>query len=165
MASPRNQRIVDPNCVADQTQRAITIDQVATGAANLPTGINFGDNSRYFMLFDYIKRESHITSPFVRIQPQNVTDPTYYAPIFDPPLAGLAEGTSVEIYFRSSANGVAGNATGWVTPAQMADPNNAINTDTTRGPYIQFDAIFISNTSTQIAPIFDDVVVPVETGL
>ena len=165
LASPANQRVVDPSCVQDNTQRAITIDLVATGAAALPTDVNFGDNSRYFMLFDYIKRESYIISPFVRVQPANVNHPTYHAPIFDPPLDAIAEGTSVEIRLRSSLTGVEGTATSWVTPLEMANPDNPINTEANSGPFLQFDAVLISNTTTQIAPIFDDIVVPVETGL
>ena len=134
---------------------------VAYGNANNPNNNNFGDNSRYFMVFNYVKRESFLRSPFIRVQPASVNNPTFLPPVFDPPLDTIPNGTVFDITFRASpSGGLEGlDATGFVTPTEMASPNNALN-QTPNTPYLQFVADVEANTSTQLTPIFDDVIVP-----
>ncbi|MFG0320117.1 MAG: hypothetical protein ACF8XB_22790 [Planctomycetota bacterium JB042] len=161
---PQNPQTPPAGC-ADQGPNAPTMDQVATGAAGNPSGNNYGDNSRYFMVFNYVKRESYLRSPFVRVQPGDgpaaVVNPTFLTPIFDPPLDSIPDGTTFDVRFRSSVSGgLEGlDATAWVTPQQMASTNHAIN-QTPNTPFLQFEAEVEANTSTQLTPIFDDVIVP-----
>ncbi len=151
-----------PAGCADQgpTGATQTIDMVALGAAQ-PSGNNYGDNSRYFMVFNYVKRESYIRSPFISVQPSSVTAPTYLDPVFDPPLDEVPVGTVFDIRFRSSPSGGAagGDASAWVTPIMMVNTNNPLNALAVR-PYIQFETRVQANTSTQLTPIFDEIVVP-----
>ncbi len=139
-----NQSITNPNAA-----------QIAQGQGAYNGNNNFGDNSRYFMVFNYVKRESLVRSPFVRVQPTSVVDPTYLEPIFTPPLSQLPVGTKFDVKFRASTNGQGTfDATNYVTPDQIAVLNGAGR------PFLQFEAVVDGNTSTQIVPAFDEIVIP-----
>ncbi|HNB60895.1 MAG TPA: hypothetical protein PK308_11295, partial [Phycisphaerales bacterium] len=91
---PTAQTPPPPGCT-DQTTATPTIFDVATGAQPNPNSgnkhNNYGDNSRYYMVFNYVKKESTIRSPFVRVQPDlgGTQVVTWLAPIFHPSLAEL----------------------------------------------------------------------------
>jgi len=150
-----------PAGCSNQSPAAPTMDQVAYGNSNNPGGNNYGDNSRYFMVFNYVKRESFLRSPFIRVQPATVNNPTFLPPVFSPPLDSIPGGTTFDVSFRASPSGGSEgiDATGFATPLEMASPNNALN-QIPNTPYLQFVAEVEANTSTLLTPIFDDVVVP-----
>ncbi len=129
--------------------------QIAQGQGQYNSANNWGDNARYFMVFNYVKRESLIRSPFVRVQPVAVTDPIYLEPIFDPPLSQLPVGTKFDIQFRASSNGQGTfDATSYVAPDQIGTLNGAAR------PFLQFQALIDGDTSTQLVPAFDSIVIP-----
>ena len=138
-----------------------SLTDVAYGLANNSNTNNFGDNSRYFMVFNYVKRESQIDSPYVRAQPLTVTNPQYAAPVFDPPLDELPVGTTFDILFRASTNGVGspGDTTTSLPPESMVSFNNPIN-QVPNTPFIQFTVTTTGDTSTQLAPAIEEVSIP-----
>lgn len=163
LPAPTPSAIPCPMGTGTQTNNlAPNIESVAYGTAANPAGNNYGDNSRYFMLFNYVKRESTIQSPFVRAQPDpSVINPIFLAPAFDPPLSDLPVGTSLDVSFRASTVGIGapGDATAFLTPEEMANTNNVIN-NTANTPFLQFRALSQGNTSTQLAPVMEEVVIP-----
>ncbi|MCC7173212.1 MAG: hypothetical protein IT459_22375, partial [Planctomycetes bacterium] len=120
---------------------------------------NYGDNSRYYMLFDYVKKTSYVRSPWVRAQPNAVNASTWLAPVFDPPLSNLPEGTTFDVRFRASVDGDDGSATNFVTPGTMSDENNELNQGLPR-PFIQFEVTIEGNVSSQLVPVIDTLVIP-----
>jgi hypothetical protein len=134
--------------LADQTVTNPSAANVAQGLATPNGQNNFGDNSRYYMVFNYVKRESLVRSPFVRVQPVTVTDPFYLEPIFTPPLSQQPTGTTFEVAFRASTNGLGSfDATSFVAPDQVTAQLNGGGR-----PFIQFEARVEGNTSTQLVP-------------
>lgn len=142
--------------LSNQTNTNPTLANAAQGIGTPSGSANFGDNSRYFMVFNYVKRESLVRSPFVRAQPEGaVTDPVYLEPIFTPPLSQLPTGTTFDVKFRASTNGQgAFDATPYVAPEDIATLNGGGR------PYLQFEARVEGNTSSQLVPVFDEIVIP-----
>lgn len=120
---------------------------------------NYGDNSRYYMVFDYVKKTSFVRSPWIRAQPGTVTALTWLPPIFDPPLTSAPVGTEFDIRFRASTDGDGGLATNLLTPEDLVDENNEFNTGTAR-PFVQFEVSIQANVSSQLVPVIDTLVIP-----
>ena len=159
---PQNPAPIPGGCVPQNPGQSI---DVVSAGTTLPNGINFGDNSRYFMIFNYAKRESRVRSPFIEVGPGIGTNPRFLDPIFDPPLDAIPGGTKLTVKFRASASGSpAGiDATAWVSPEQLSAPGSAVNAAFgTR--FLQFEADFEGNTSTSLTPILDSLVVPFVDG-
>lgn len=141
--------------LSNQTNTNPTLANAAQGNGTPSGSANFGDNSRYYMVFNYVKRESLVRSPFVRVQPLTVTDPVYLDPIFAPPLSQIPAGTTFDVKFRASTNGLGSfDATSYVTPDQIATLNGGGR------PFLQFEARVEGNTSSQLVPVFDEIIVP-----
>jgi hypothetical protein len=143
-----NQTIVNPS-----------IAHVAMGLATPNGQNNFGDNSRYFVVFDYVKTESKVLSPFVRAQPASVSDPEWLEPIFTPPLSAIPAGTSLVVRFRASSTGF-----GALDSTLFVDPADVPSLDGNGRPFIQFEATFRGATSTQLVPTIEEVVIPFRTA-
>ncbi|MBL8767789.1 MAG: hypothetical protein JNL94_10510 [Planctomycetes bacterium] len=162
---PQTGNVVPPGAPAGCTLvgTASTITQLATttnASAFADQQHNYGDNARYFMVFDYVKKESFIRSPWIRAQPSpQSTDVTWLAPIFDPPLSQLPAGTSLQVRFRTSTGGTSVSASNLLSPEQMVDATNELNAGVGR-VFIQFEVSCSSNVSTQVVPKLDTLVVP-----
>ncbi len=114
----------------------------------------YGDNSRYFMIFNYAKRISTVESPWLRVKPTGQPAPSYVAPVIVSVPQEAAPGTKLDIWFRAARDESGGGATGWVTPDAIASLN-----DGTR-PFIQFRAVFEGNLQTGEIPMIDTFVIP-----
>jgi len=114
----------------------------------------YGDNSRYFMIFNYAKRLSLIESPWLRVKSIGLPTPAFLAPVIVTVPQELAPGTNLEIWFRAAQDENGAGATGWVEPGAVEDLN-----DGTR-PFIQFNVIFEGNLQTSEIPMIDTVVIP-----
>lgn len=117
------------------------------------TGL-WGDNSRYFIIFNYAKRLSTIESPLLRVKPLNLDDPTYLSPIIDPPLDDQVPGTNLTIWFRSAVDANGTNPTAWVLPEDIHLLNDG------QRPYVQFKAMFEGNIETSELPAIDTLLIP-----
>lgn len=108
---------------------------------------DFGDNSRYFTVFDYVKTTSRITSPYVL--PESISF-NYYDAFVIPSLNDQPAGSQVSLLFEGAA-GVKGNSgTGFDEDVDRADGKAAL----------AFRAIFVGNTSTRLLPNFDTIAIP-----
>jgi len=114
----------------------------------------YGDNSRYFMIFNYAKRVSTISSPWIRVKPSNVVDPEYLPPVIKPPLDDVEPGTNVTVWFRASSTDSELNATDWVLPEEIGQLNGQSL------PFIQFKVTFEGNTTTGEVPVIDEIIIP-----
>lgn len=120
---------------------------------------NYGDNARYFMVFDYVKKDSLVRTPWIRVQPNDVSDVTWLAPIFDPPLTPSPEGTALSVRLRTSTDGVSPSATPWLDAEAMVDEDNPLNAGSGR-VFVQFEVRTTGNPTTQVVPALDTVVLP-----
>jgi hypothetical protein len=123
---------------------------------------NYGDNSRYFMIFNYVKRYSLIESPYLGAD--GVTnDIKFLTPLILPPLEDIPDGTTLTVRFRTNPNPEnpgSGNSP-WTYPEGVEGLNG--------GPYkdydfIQFMAIFEANVQMGTLPAIDTIVIPYEVG-
>jgi len=115
----------------------------------------FGDNCRYFALFNYAKRISTIVSPLLRVRPATLDTPIYLSPVVDPPPYAVPAGTSLTMHFRSSRDAEGTVVSDWVAPEDI----DLLNDGQAR-PYIQFRAVFEANLDTGEIPLLDTVVIP-----
>ena len=122
-----------------------------------PPGV-YGDNSRCFMIFDYVKRLSLIESPCLGAEGAT-GDVVFYNPIILPPLSMIPAGTALSMNFRTNPNPEnPGSPTSpWTPPGEV----EGLNT----GPYggydfIQFQAIFEANVKAGISPAIDTLAIP-----
>ncbi len=120
----------------------------------LPGDASYGDNSRYFMIFDYGKRVSVIMSPRIRVSPISVTKPEYLSPLIEPSFSEIPPGTNLTIEFRASSDGVGTFETDWFPPDQISQLNTGIY------PFVQFRAVFEANMATGDLPVIDTIVIP-----
>jgi len=115
---------------------------------------DYGDNSRYFMIFDYAKRISTIESPLIRVRPSTLNTPEYLPPIILPAMSDIPAGTSLNIWFRASTDDVGTSVTDWVTPENISSLNGSAR------PYIQFKATFEANLDSGDVPAIDTIIIP-----
>ena len=116
---------------------------------------NYGDNSRYFMIFNYAKRVSTVESPLIRVQPSSLMRPKYLAPIIDPPLSDIPLGTKLHLWFRASQDEDGFyKVTDWFPHDQISNLNGD------KRPFVQFKATFEANLETGEIPIIDSIVIP-----
>ncbi len=114
----------------------------------------YGDNSRYFMIFNYAKRVSTILSPWIRVKPGNVDNPEYLPPVIKPRIEDVEPGTNVTLWFRASASDSEDDATDWVLPEEIDQLNGQDL------PFLQFKATFEGNLSTGEVPVIDEIIIP-----
>jgi hypothetical protein len=124
----------------------------------LPGKAEWGDNSRYFMIFNYAKRVSTVESPLLHVKPDSVQVPQYQPPIIEPPLSELAAGTNMTLWFRASADADGTGLTDedWVPLADI----ETLNQSPTGLPYIQFKVTFEANLETSEVPMIDTLLIP-----
>jgi len=123
------------------------------GVLLAPAG--YGDNCRYFAIFNYAKRVSTIVSPFLRVRPTSFKKPIYLSPVIEPPLSEIPTGTTLTVEFRSSVDDDGLITSGWVTPENI----DLLN-DGSERPFIQFRAVFEANLDTGEVPSLDTIVIP-----
>ena len=109
-------------------------------------GSAFGDNLRYFMVFDYAKTTSQITSPYVRA----VDGATYFPAYTEPALGEFPTGTSVHLEFRGGNNAKGGGNGEWST--SIAEQSGFKN--------LSFRAKFAGSVETLTAPNFEVIAIP-----
>ena len=123
---------------------------------------SYGDNSRYFMIFNFVKRYSLIEAPYLTAE--DVTkDLKFLTPLILPPVADIPEGTTLTIDFATNPNPA--NPGSPVSPWVPAGAVEGLNT----GPYkdydfIRFRSIFEANVEAGIVPAIDTIVIPYEVG-
>lgn len=118
----------------------------------------YGDNSRYLMIFDYVKRRSIIESPFLgkKIENYNVV---MLDPIIDPPLEDIPDGTVLDLTFRVASDPIAESS---YTPWQYPETAKEFfgKTINLAKPYIQFKAEFEANVEEGVLPSIDTIAIP-----
>jgi len=112
--------------------------------------IDYGDNSRYFTVLDYVKTTSRIRSPWVRVIPANTITPDYFPVILSPPITVQPAGTSVSFEFEGAAGAAGSGGTGFSPNIDLSDDK----------PNIAFRATLVGNTSSLLLPNFDTVAIP-----
>jgi hypothetical protein len=112
-------------------------------------GANFGDNSRYFAVFDYVKVRSRILSSFIGVN--GTSAPDYGEPIFEPPLDQLPSGTDVKVEFQGGDGPSGLNTSPWT---------ENINDLDFQWSFVRFRLTLISNDTTLLNPSFDSIVIP-----
>ncbi len=123
----------------------------------------YGDNSRYYMLWRYRKRVSVIESP--SIEARSLSGKIrYLRPLLDPPLADLAPGAGLTVEFRASSLldfAVPILESGYLTPDDPNLSNKLSGVDNDR-TYIKFRASMGVATGKTQGPSLDSVVIPYE---
>ena len=120
----------------------------------LPGPASYGDNARYFMIFNYAKRVSTVESPWLRVLPDGVAMPEYLPPVVTPPLDRVSPGTNLTIWFSAAEDENGLNPSEWVLPEEMDLLNFGSR------PWIRFRATFEANLVTGEVPALDTVVIP-----
>ena len=119
----------------------------------------YGDNSRYFMIFDYVKRKSTIVSPYLGTDIQGGYDMQFINPIILPDLENIPEGTGLDLSFQTTANPyIPGSQSGWVQPGEVMGFN--VNMAYKNYNYIRFKALFTANVDAGVVPSIDSIVIP-----
>lgn len=156
LRAPQNSASCAVPGFTETTPVSPNVQQVAYGQVPSSVGNNFGDGLRYYMVFDYLKRESVIRSPLVRVQPLSVTAPVWLEPIVTPPLSELPAGTSATLRLRAAT--AAESLTPFVSPDQIGALNGGAR------PFIQFEIQSTANVAAQLVPVFEEIVIPFRYG-
>jgi hypothetical protein len=128
----------------------------ALGPATPPG--DFGDNSRYFMIFNYVKRVSLVQSPFLTCDVDPGLDLVFVNPVVDPPLDEIAEGARLTLRFQSAGNGVTGfPASPWKFQHEVEELNEGASREFN---HLRFEAVFEADVEAGIVPAIDTVVCP-----
>jgi hypothetical protein len=136
---------LDPDNINGDTRARCAVD-----SANNPFNPQFGDNSRYFTVLDYVKTTSRIASPYVRVFPATTTDADFFPAILDPPLASIPSGTSATFEFEGASGQGGAGGTGFSTNVDGAD----------RKPNLAFRATLVGSTASLLLPTFDTIAIP-----
>jgi hypothetical protein len=125
----------------------------------LPSPGNYGDNSRYFMIFNYVKRVSRIESFFLGPDPGSGKEVDFLTPLIDPRFGHVPEGTGLHVAFQAAQDpGVpSGPLSPWVEPEDV----ERLNTGAFAAyDYLRFRAIFEADVVKGIVPAIEKVVIP-----
>jgi hypothetical protein len=121
----------------------------------------FGDNSRYWHMWQYSKRVSIIESPTVTVAAPKVE---YHVPIIEPPLASVDPAAGLQVQFKAGTEfdfGVSFLDSGYVPQSapDFKDLVTGITSDNAR-IHVKFRATFgVAKSKTQ-PPSIDTVVIP-----
>jgi hypothetical protein len=121
----------------------------------------FGDNSRYWHMWQYSKRVSIIESPTVTV---DTTKVEYHVPIIDPPLASVDPAAGLQVEFKAGTEfdfGVAFLDSGYVPQSDpdFKDKVTGLTSDNAR-IHVKFRATFgVAKSKTQ-PPTIDTIVIP-----
>jgi hypothetical protein len=119
----------------------------------------YGDNSRYLMVFDYVKRLSLVESPFLGADVDQDHDIWFLNPVIVPPVDDLPEGTNLDLQFRSTPNpDSTASYSPWSYPGGVEAffnkaPFNNHN-------FMRFKAIFEANVEAGVVPSIDTIAIP-----
>ncbi|MFH2002484.1 MAG: hypothetical protein ABIK28_22615 [Planctomycetota bacterium] len=130
---------------------------IATGPLASPG--NYGDNSRYLMIFNYVKRKSIVESPFLG----KVVDANHFVyildPIIEPSLEEIPDGTELDVQFRTAPNPESvASYSPWKYPEEVKAFFNVPPFDS--HSYIRFKAIFEANVDEGVLPAIDTIAIP-----
>lgn len=120
---------------------------------------DFGDNSRYHMLWKYRKRVSRIESPAVQVLATTVE---YGLPFIDPPLAAVDPAAGLRVEFRASSSidfSVPALDSGYVDPSDPDFESKLTGLDLNR-TWIKFRASFAVAAGSEQPPSIDTIVIP-----
>ncbi len=120
---------------------------------------DFGDNSRYHMLWKYRKRVSNIESPTVQVDATNVE---YHVPFVDPPIASINPDAGLRFEFRASSEldfSVPALDSGYVDQSDPDFVDQMTGVDLNR-VYIKFRATFAVAPGQQQPPSVEIVIIP-----
>jgi len=120
---------------------------------------DYGDNSRYHMMWKYKKRVSTIESPTVQVDATNVE---YHVPFIDPPVASVPPAAGLRMEFRASSEldfSVPALDSGYVDQAAPDFMNELTGVDLNR-VYIKFRATFAVAPGQQQPPSVNLVIIP-----
>jgi hypothetical protein len=129
---------------------------IAWGPVN-PPGI-YGDNARYFMIFNYVKRVSRIESFLLGVEKGAAQQADFLTPVIYPPPAKLPAGTVLDMTYQTAEQDHPSSPMSpWVQATEVERLNH--------GPYADYDffrfrAIFEANVEKGIVPAIDTVVIP-----
>lgn len=121
------------------------------------TGV-YGDNSRYFMIFDYVKRESLIESPYLTTEIGLSERLDLMIPVVLPPLTDIPFGTSLDITYKVSPNPSNPNLGSDYVDASDIETFNVGTT--AKWDHVRFKAVFKANVSAGVVPTIDTIIVP-----
>lgn len=127
---------------------------IATG----PATNGYGDNSRYFMIFHYVKRISSVYSPFLKGEIGIGTTLDFLTPVVTPPVTNIPPGTSLDVTFQVSTNPENPSAhSAWKEIQGVEEFNSGAAAD---NDYIRFLAVFQANVNAGTLPAIDTLVIP-----
>ena len=123
----------------------------------------YGDNSRYYMLWRYRKRVSVIESPTIEARSPSGRV-RYLRPIIDPPLAETAPGAGLSVEFRTSSlldYAVPILESGYISPddPDLSDELSGFDSDRV---YVKFRASMGVASGQNQGPSIDIVIIPYE---
>jgi hypothetical protein len=125
----------------------------------LQTPGSYGDNSRYLMIFNYVKRISYIESPFLGPDLATGYDAYFLNPVIIPPLSTIPEGTALEVLFDSTPNPQTGFPL--FPGVEARDVETLMNDGSAQDfNYMRFTSLFEANVEAGIVPSIDTVIVP-----
>lgn len=119
---------------------------------------SYGDNSRYFLIFEYVKRISTVVAPYLNAE--DVTqDIQFFQPVIVPPLTDIPAGTTLTVEFQVNPN--PSNPGSPVSPWTVQEQVEGLND----GPYanydyIRFKAVFEANVAAGVVPAIDTLTIP-----
>jgi hypothetical protein len=138
-----------------------------TGATIEPSYVcmpaEYGDNSRYYMMWKYRKRVSIIESPTVQAQSGQL-GLVYRHPIIDPPLSAVSPEAGLRVEFRSSTQldfATPQLESGYLLPT---DPSFAAGLSGSNFDhvFVKFKATFAVANGLLQPPSIDTIVIPYE---
>ncbi|MFH2002540.1 MAG: hypothetical protein ABIK28_22905, partial [Planctomycetota bacterium] len=130
---------------------------------------DYGDNCRYFMIFNYVKRISTIEAPFLGKTVDPGEDLHFLNPSIQPPLSEVPPGAALSIEFQvcPTADGL-GALKSTPVPASVDNDANGfvdfeevVNSPSCRNwNYVGFIAVFEADVQNGIVPAIDSIAVP-----
>jgi hypothetical protein len=108
----------------------------------------FGDNSRYFKLFDFVKTTSSITSAYLPII--GTSNPAFVQPILDPPMALQPLGTTTDVHYSGSHSQTGSSPTSFSSAPSDHDGHK----------FLSFRVRFFADQHSLLAPTLDTLAIP-----
>jgi hypothetical protein len=151
------------NWIMGASDPGATIQATGTGPGTL-----WGDNSRYYMTFNFVKRSSRVESPFLGANLPSTEDAYFLNPVIDPPLSDLPAGTSLILDFQVAPSGDPGGLVSAPVPPDVDEDENGIldfeevlnSAAVKEWDFVRFRAWFVANTEIGIVPALDTVAIP-----
>jgi hypothetical protein len=137
-------------------------------ATGVGSGSLWGDNSRYYMTFSYVKRSSRVEAPFLGAGLSYEEDAYFLNPVIDPPLTELPAGTNLILDFQVAASDAPGGLVSAPVAPDVDDDGNGVLDieEVLNSPAVQdwnfprFRAWFTANAEVGVVPVLDTVAIP-----